>query len=393
MRNKILIGLGVLATLVGGVLFANHKPKLQIIGTWPPITTTTLKEEIVEYRFVSDKLAEATPYWDKNNSSQLSNAEVLPTNANGQTPIAFYAAPIFFKENGNVYEVETATATRSEFDKLAKPNLLSRIRSYLVDTAIATTSFTGSGTYTPDAVGTITILVVGGGGGGSSGGAGAGGYNYSTSTAVVIQTYTVTVGTGGAGANANTTNGAPGVDSVFSGSGFTSVTGTGGGFGHFADSGAGGNGGSGGGGGAWGGGTTTGGTGSQGQNGGGNGGFIGAPYPAGGGGGASVAGANASADNVAGDGGAGTANTITGSSVTYAGGGGAATYLGTGTQGLGGAGGGGNAGANGTDNTGGGGGGHSIPGTGGTGGSGIIIIAFNSTTAASAIKPGIIIFE
>ena len=247
------------------------------------------------------------------------------------------------------------------------------------------------------------LLVVAGGGGGGrgvggtagGGGGGAGGYRTATPTLSPSVVYTVTVG----GTAAYDTNGN---NSVFSGSGITTITSTGGGAGgtqgrHGA------NGGSGGGANAGGGGAsgTNPGIGntpstspSQGNNGGTG---STAAYTGGaGGGGASAVGANPVNGATAGAaGGAGTANSITGSSVTYAGGGGGGTDTGS-SGGAGGAGGGGTGAASnavgspGTANTGGGGGGGAVTGStyGGAGGSGVVILSvatakYSGTTSGS----------
>jgi hypothetical protein len=229
------------------------------------------------------------------------------------------------------------------------------------------------------------LAVAGGGGSGSNGGGGgAGGYLSSTATLSTLNTYSITVGAGG-------TN-VVGSNSVISGTGLTTITATGGGYGATDSQGTGGNGGSGGGGNYN---VTAGSASPSGQgNNGGTGQSTGAGNNRGGGGGGSSAvGANATS-SAAGIGGAGTANSISGSSVTYAGGGGgyangAGTTAGNGGSGGGGAGGvalsatGGTGtlnGANGTVNTGGGGGGSGNTGANTIGGSGIVIISYTSAT-------------
>jgi len=219
------------------------------------------------------------------------------------------------------------------------------------------------------------LVVAGGGGGGQNGGGGGGGGMIESSGAFTVGTaYTITAGAGG---SANT----KGTDSSISGSGFTTITATGGGRGGPSDSnGSDLSGGSGGGGGRTSTVQTYGGTGVTGQ---GNRGGWGAPfsgfYPAGGGGGAGSAGLSFSS-GTSGDGGAGRASSISGSAITYSAGGGASGSSGeSNTPGWGGTGGGGNGSANsvggtGSTNTGSGGGGGN--GGGGTGGSGIIIISY-----------------
>jgi hypothetical protein len=233
----------------------------------------------------------------------------------------------------------------------------------------------------------VSYLVIAGGGSGggswSAGGGGAGGMLASTTSLSTLNTYSITVGAGGASTSG--ANGIQGNNSVISGTGLTTVTSTGGGYGAVIG-GNGGNGGSGGGAGSNA--TTSGGTGIAGQgNNGGSNIYAASPYPSAGGGGAGAVGAN-STSTTSGAGGAGSASSISGSSVTYAGGGGGGAnqvYGGTaGAGGSGGGGAGGAAGANGTAgtaNTGGGGGGcGATSGIGGQGGSGIVIISYTSAT-------------
>ena len=245
-----------------------------------------------------------------------------------------------------------------------------------------------------------SYLVVAGGGGstangvGNNGGGGAGGFRSGTSTLSILNTYTVVVGAGG-GTTAN------GVDSSLSGTGLTTITSTGGGYGAlYGVNGA--SGGSGGGAGQTQGLTLTGGAGntpstspSQGNNG-------GSPTSttlsigACGGGGASAVGANCTSA-VGGAGGAGSANPITGSTsgqlsggiYYFSGGGGGASHSASAVIPAGGVGGGGNgkgnsngtAATSGTANTGGGAGGvgENI-GSNTSGGSGIVIISYTSAT-------------
>lgn len=228
------------------------------------------------------------------------------------------------------------------------------------------------------------LVVAGGGGGGktsNSGGGGAGGMLTSTATLSTLNTYSITVGAGGNGATSSNTSGSQGANSVISGTGLSTITAIGGGYGgHPAANG--GNGGSGGGAGYA---TKTGGTGTVGQgNNGGNGNGVASAYSGGGGGGAGAAGGNGTGTVGSGVGGAGLASSISGSSVTYAGGGGAGND--TSTVQAGGSGGGGNGGAGsstaataGTANRGGGGGGSSSLGDGASGGSGIVIISYTAT--------------
>jgi hypothetical protein len=249
----------------------------------------------------------------------------------------------------------------------------------------------------------IDFLVIAGGGSGGGGndrggGGGAGGYRTSTQTAPSGTVITVTVGDGAATAVGGSANpGTQGSSSSISGSGLTTITSAGGGFGGKVDN----NGGSGGSGGGGGGGGTAAGTGgsgntpitspSQGNNGGNA--AQATAYAGGGGGGAGAVGVNATS-SAGGNGGVGTASSITGSSVTRAGGGGGGA--GSGTIGTGGTGGGGNGTLTnnptaGAVNTGGGGGGGGQTGSasGSTaGGKGVVILSmplakFSGTTTGS----------
>jgi len=290
-------------------------------------------------------------------------------------------------------------------------------------------TFTGPGTFCVSCAGcacgsnTVDYLVVAGGGGGSGhfgSGAGAGGYRYSegtycspapapsagTALPVSATPYPIAVGGGGAGGpGPPTSEGANGVNSVFS-----TITSTGGGGGGDDNVGCtAGSGGSGGGGGAvpgtcFGAGNTPPFSPPQ-----GNPGSNGRPSPpnylGGAGGGAACAGNPVSAPSTCGAvGGDGYQNNIDGTTYYYAGGGGGsggcaagggnggngggggASNEGSGPAGVGGPGrsNGGNGtqgsaqtgGAGGTNTGGGGGGGGHPEGTGGAGGSGIVIIRY-----------------
>jgi len=249
------------------------------------------------------------------------------------------------------------------------------------------------------------LVVAGGGGGGSYGGGGAGGLltnfpsgslSLNTSTA-----YSITVGTGGAGSGTAYSNpGNQGSDSSISGTGISTITAAGGGYGGDNDgigADAGSDGGSGGGGSDGGGGTNAGGAGntpsttpSQGNNG-GSGTFSDPNYMGGGGGGAGTAGSNATS-LAAGNGGTGLeVNIIGGTGNYYAGGGGGVRFNVSGSWGSGGTGGGGNGGSwnattssisnntVGVANTGGGG------GAGKEGGDGVVILKY-PTNSSPVIK-------
>jgi hypothetical protein len=262
-------------------------------------------------------------------------------------------------------------------------------------------TFTSSGTLSPLTPVTASYLVVAGGGAGGQyfgGGGGGGGLLTGSTTLYSGATYVVTVGAGGAAAPNSSTLPTNASNSSLSGTGLTTITSIGGGYG--AQGGAsttwssttGGSGG--------GGGSTSGQTGgSAGTSGQGNAGgtAIGAtqPYTSGGGGGAGAVGSNATSTS-GGAGGVGVSSSISGTSTYYAGGGGgngggtSAQYAG----GAGGNGGGGTGGTansatgvstvspiSGTANTGGGGGGGTLSGTNNTGagvagGSGTVIISY-----------------
>ena len=92
-------------------------------------------------------------------------------------------------------------------------------------------TFTSSGTFTPNVLGTVDYLVVAGGGGagmgdGAVGAAGAGGFRTGTDFSVTATAITVTVGAGGAGRTGSNGNGSNGANSVFS-----TITSIGGGYG------------------------------------------------------------------------------------------------------------------------------------------------------------------
>jgi len=271
--------------------------------------------------------------------------------------------------------------------------------------------FNSSGTFTPTQSLTTDILVVAGGGSGSmgtgGGGGGAGGFRAITSQAVTSSTaYTVTIGSGGAATYPDNVRSGNGTNSSFSGSGFTTITASGGGAGGAEGSSTPASGGSGGGG-------TYNSAGASGNSGGyspvegyaGAGGTSGGGnWASGGGGGASAAGGSAANAYTAGAGGAGASTSISGGAATgagqlvsgtyyFAGGGGGSAQKVSGVNSFGGAGGNGGGGAGSADNnsglnreafgitgllnTGGGGGGAGGDNAlGGSGGSGIVIIRY-----------------
>lgn len=256
----------------------------------------------------------------------------------------------------------------------------------------------------------VEYLVVAGGGGGGSGlgsGGGAGGFLTGYIDLASNIQYSITVGNGGNGGVAtdqsNPNNGTSGTNSELSGSGLSTITAVGGGYG--AGIGSTTNGGSGGSGGGGGWIDASGGTGTlgQGNNGGSNGPFN--PNSSGGGGasqpgefGYSAQGVSTGSGSVntvirtGGKGGDGALSYITGQAVYYAGGGGGARYTainGAGPGAQGGLGGGGQGGGNGiaaqdaSANSGsGGGGGDYLPTRlpGGNGGSGIVILRIPYTS-------------
>jgi hypothetical protein len=241
------------------------------------------------------------------------------------------------------------------------------------------------------------LVVAGGAGGGAgnAGGGGAGGFltNYGVSTISLEPgvVYTVTVGAGGASKSPPVGNGNAGSNSVLSGTGISTVTAIGGGYGGQASF-QGGSGGSGGGNGFTI--TSSGGSGTvgQGNDGGSGAGPSSGPRNGGGGGGGAGAVGGNGTSSVGGSGGVGLSNSITGSATFYAGGGGGSINTVTpadyGPGGNGGGGPGGNASTatSGTANTGGGGGGDD--GTSGAGGSGVVILRmatanYSTTTTGS----------
>ena len=275
----------------------------------------------------------------------------------------------------------------------------------------------------------IEYLVVAGGGAAGSGGGGGGGMRTATTTFTAGVVLTATVGAGGVATYVDSNNnGTNGGDSSLAGSGFTTFTSTGGGYGAFnfgaSTTSRGAAGGSGGGGGRDGTGSNyTGGAGntpstspSQGE-GGGNGGSggYGVGGSGGGGGASGVAGSNGrsptSPATLGMDGGNGTQSSITGSAVYYAGGGASGSNLDPPTSPIsptpaGGLGGGGTgsvaanqaAGGDGTNNLGGGGGGSDQPaGTtrNANGGSGVVILSVpdadysGTTTGSPTVTTGV----
>ena len=311
----------------------------------------------------------------------------------------------FGTRDGANYPLDAYVSTMRGYNRALSPTEISqnyeatKIRHGVASSTTFTPTCAGSG-------GKVDVLCIGGGGGGGTqhgGGGGAGGYLETTGLTVTSGgTYTAAIGAGGAGTipggSFTRPNGSDGGNSVFSGTGITTMTSVGGGGGSSIATAnrAGSAGGSGGGGaldGTGGSGTTSGGAGTSGQGfaGGGHFGHTGSGTYGGGagGGGAGSVGQdgqsskNASAPYVAGAGGSGKTSSITGSPVTRAGGGGGGSHD-PDMYGLGGSGGGGQGGLgndNGGDNaiprTGSGGGGsgaHTAPG--GAGAHGVIILRY-----------------
>lgn len=271
--------------------------------------------------------------------------------------------------------------------------------------------FGSTGVFTPSQALSCDVLTVAGGGGGGAyggGGGGAGGYRLLTTQSLANGTnYTATVGAGGNAGVYNSSQAVNGSNSSFAGSGFSTITASGGGYGGGYPTGtqSGGSGGSGGG--SW---VVTGASGNAGGYSpvegfaGGNGAAGGSfNETSGGGGGAGGVGQNATGGSRGGDGGVGNSATFStwglatgvGQNVsgTYyiAGGGGAGQpgNITAGAQAVGGFGGGGTGSTKsglpstaGSANTGSGGGAGSYSGTPGTiytasnGGSGVVIVRY-----------------
>ncbi len=328
----------------------------------------------------------AMSYGRWSNSAAITSLEIVGLNGNISEFSTFY-----------LYGISNNTTTQASTVPYASGgDVITTDGSYWYH------AFKYSGSFTPLKNLTTDVLVIAGGGGGGnnySAGSGAGGLRLLSAQALTSSTnYTCTIGAGGA-ASATGNNGS---NSSFTGSGFTTISATGGGKGSYGGSGGLNSGSSGG----SGGGNNAGGTGFAGNVGGytpvegyagGNSGGSpnGGQGGGGGAGGVGGNGTNTTSPANGGNGGVGFYNSITnamgsatstgqlsGGNYYYAGGGGGAGWQGT--AGTGGLGGGGNAGAinggtgvSGTANTGGGGGGGSINSyDSGSGGSGIIIVRY-----------------
>ena len=311
---------------------------------------------------------------------------------------AAYAAGSSF----SLYGIANATAIPAAAPKADGGDIIKTDGTYWYH------AFTSTGSFKPQLNLTADVLVVaGGGGGGSAGGAGynggagggAGGLRLLASQALSNAVpYTCTIGAGGTTASSAVST--AGSNSSFTGSGFSTINVTGGGFGgrNGAADKNGGNGGSGGGAGATSAIVGTAGTGNAGSYSpvegysGGAGSSNGTTYDAAGGGGGAGGVGGAASSGACGAGGTG-ANAYNGTTFTswltatstgssgYLAGGGGGGGVGSPTSGTAGTGGGGsgtNGGTpgNGVANTGSGGGGAGAGAVGGTGGSGIIIIRY-----------------
>lgn len=262
-------------------------------------------------------------------------------------------------------------------------------------------TFSTNGTFTPNGLGSVSMLAVGGGGGGGygnnsdqcGGGGGAGGF-VATATVLGPISRAVTVGSGGTAGTGSAPGGnggnsvVQGIVTAFGGGGgatgigayrFAGNGGSGGGAAGFLQSTAG---------------SGTAGPPRQGYDGGS---WLSGVQGGSGGGGATAPGTPGTG-MVAGDGGAGRESTITGTSVYYAGGGGGGTAsLVNGDEGTGGIGGGGNGGQD--DNIpaaqpgvagrgGGGGGGGGGAYNGAVGGSGIVVMRYEVPTYTITASAG-----
>lgn len=173
--------------------------RVPMIGDATSTPTTTPKEEVIEYRYISTEISQRKVFWDKSNSTQYSNAENLPKRPDGKTPIAFYAQSIVYKDNSVIYDIKVATATKSDFELANRLTIIDYIHSLLGDNALATSTFIVSSTYTPDQSGTIQFLEAGGAGGSGEWSSG-GGAQVVTSSAYVVTSgvpITIIVGIGG----------------------------------------------------------------------------------------------------------------------------------------------------------------------------------------------------
>jgi len=367
----------------------------QILQIFNYANTTTYKTSLGRGGMASNLLVADVGLW--RNTAAITSLTI--TNLNGQT---FNSGTTF-----TLYGIANA--------QIEAPKATGGVITY--DNTYFYHTFGASGTFTPQQSLTADILVVAGGGAGGTrvgGGGGAGGLCYKSSSSLTTTPYTITVGAGGAGVSVFTDPSNVGSNSSIAGSGFSTITANGGGYGR-TYGGSASNGGSGGGGGYAdaafiAGGTSTQ-TGSGGSTGYGNAGGTGVPNGSGsgGGGGAGAVGANAVLTGGGGGGSGGNSNsgaggaglssstlpvlanfgstTGTGVNVSgtyyYAGGGGGggrsdATTSVPGAGGLGGGAAGAtstNTGGNGLTNTGGGGGG-AWDGTTGSGGSGIVIVRY-----------------
>jgi hypothetical protein len=371
------------------------------IGNFPASTQT------VDFKWQSVQTSAFSAVTGKGyfvNTTSGAITVTLPSSANVGDAIAIVDYAGTFATN-NITLTSSLNIEGGAFDKILTTNREGVTITYADATqGWVATSGVNSGDQALDPVPySVDFLVIAGGGGGGhcatnrgGGGGGAGGYRNSynneqsggggsSESSLTFNpgtVYTITVGAGGS----SVTNG---VNSSLSGTGLTTITSTGGGYGGVASDSAN-SGGSGGGRGNNAGSLAGSGTANQGFAGGATNIDNNPPFIGTGGGGAGAIGGNASiSPSVAGAGGVGLASLITGSSVNRGGGGGGAgtpsTSGGTASFG-GGAGNGSGTATAGTDNTGGGGGaGLSV---GASGGSGVVILRmptanYSSTTTGS----------
>jgi hypothetical protein len=338
--------------------------------------TTTLKTVIADYKFTSSSYGET--------GAKIGTWR----NTNAITSILFLLPGAFTYSAGSTFSLYGIAAEGIAPAPKATGGAIYDDSLYYYHV------FGQTGTFTPNQALTADILTIAGGGSGGlqyAGGGGSGGLVFSANASLNSgTTYTCTIGAGAAKAvDSGTRNGTAGSNSTFAGSGFSTITANGGGYGG-GDNGnvsqVGGVGGSGGGGTAIG--SAAGGAGSQLNNGGAGGGTS---TWGGGGGGATEVG-NTDGGGFGGDGTSAYSSwglaTGTGENINnvyfYAGGGGGSAV--GAISPAGGAGGGGNGGktlngqtgtTSGMANTGGGGGaGWGGQNDGGAGGSGLIIVRY-----------------
>jgi hypothetical protein len=377
--------------------YANASNTSMYLGGWVNGFSTTDPNVItVDFMNYSNTTTYKTILWRSGVASRNTEAGVIQwRGTTGSATQAITSITIYAQSGSNIAVGTTFSlygiANANQGAAKATGGIITEDATYWYHT------FGATSTFIPKQALTAEILTIAGGGSGGlqyAGGGGAGGLVYSSSASLVSgTTYTCTVGAGAAKAvDSGTRDGSNGSNSTFAGSGFSTITATGGGLGG-GDNGnvprSGGNGGSGGGGSATSNGMGSGGTGSQGFN--GAAGVLSTVFYGGGGGGAGEAG-NTDGLSFGGDGtstysswglATGTGQNVSGT-YWYAGGGGGSANVATAPEGgLGGGGAGGKVtggqsdGIAGTTNTGGGGGaGWGGMNNSGAGGSGIVIVRY-----------------